>query len=184
LKISHKAGYLSKNNQNVKRLEKINAYFPASKILVPFRDPLQQANSLFSQHQKFVLEQQKDQFVRDYMTWIGHSEFGLDYEPIVSQNLRYPDAGEFDHWLEQWYLTYKFVDVLPMQGKEFYLICYESLCRKSEVWELIQRLLEIQPSTEFDFIESQKDVLPPFDQKLRDKCYDLYEALRHRSLGG
>ena len=118
------------------------------------------------------------------MTWIGHSEFGLDYEPIVSQNLRYPDAREFNHWLEQWYLTYKSVDVLPTQGKEFYLVCYESLCRKSGVWQSILKLLELQPSTEFDFTESQKAVLPSYDRDLRDKCYGLYETLRHRSLGG
>ena len=46
--------YLSKNNQNIKRLEFISEIFPNSKILIPFREPLQQAYSLFLQHQRFI----------------------------------------------------------------------------------------------------------------------------------
>ncbi len=73
LKKNNKTRYLSKNNQNIRRLNLISEIFPCSKILIPFRDPLQQALSLFSQHMKFGKEQNEDTFVRDYMKWIGHS---------------------------------------------------------------------------------------------------------------
>ena len=84
LKKNNKTRYLSKNNQNIRRLDLISEIFPRSKILIPFRDPLQQTFSLYSQHMRFVKAQNADTFVRDYMKWIGHSEFGLDYKMIYS----------------------------------------------------------------------------------------------------
>ena len=60
LKKNNKTHYLSKNNQNIRRLVLISEIFPRSKILIPFRDPLQQALSLFSQHMKFVKAQNED----------------------------------------------------------------------------------------------------------------------------
>ena len=47
LKRNNKVRYLSKNNQNIRRLDLISEIFPRSKILIPFRDPRQQAFSLF-----------------------------------------------------------------------------------------------------------------------------------------
>jgi hypothetical protein len=46
----NKERYLSKNNQNIRRLELISNTFPNSKILIPFRNPIQHAHSLLSQH--------------------------------------------------------------------------------------------------------------------------------------
>ena len=41
-----KERYLSKNNQNIKRVELISEIFTHSKILIPFREPIQHAYSL------------------------------------------------------------------------------------------------------------------------------------------
>jgi hypothetical protein len=46
--------YLSKNNNNILRVSTIKKAFPRAIIIVPFRDPLQQSNSLLSQHQRFL----------------------------------------------------------------------------------------------------------------------------------
>ena len=46
--------YLSKNNQNIRRVKYLSSIFPNSKILIPFRDPLQQATSLLLQHNRFI----------------------------------------------------------------------------------------------------------------------------------
>ena len=40
-----KKRYLSKNNQNIKRLDLINKILPNSKIIIPFRNPIQHANN-------------------------------------------------------------------------------------------------------------------------------------------
>ena len=55
--------YLSKNNQNVKRLNLISKIFPKSKFLFPFRDPIQHANSLLFQHQRSIEHSKKRYFL-------------------------------------------------------------------------------------------------------------------------
>jgi len=183
LKKNNKTRYLSKNNQNIRRLDLISEIFPRSKILIPFRDPLQQTLSLFSQHMKFGKEQNEDTFVRDYMKWIGHSEFGLDYKMIHPSNLLYPNEKEFNHWLEQWYLTYKSVLELSAEHGEFYLIRYESLCNNPKVWGKVKDLLGINQEVKFLFKESKKVIGQTFDNNLSDKCYKLYESLVSKSFG-
>ena len=41
------------------------------------------------------------------MKWIGHSEFGMDYSPIVSKNLKHKNYLKINHWLEQWKYLYQ-----------------------------------------------------------------------------
>ena len=183
LKKNNKTRYLSKNNQNMRRLNLISEIFPRSKILIPFRDPLQQTLSLFSQHIKFGKEQNEDTFVRDYMKWIGHSEFGMDYKMIHPSNLQYPNENEFSHWLEQWYLTYNSVLELSVKNEELYLIGHESLCTNPKVWVNLKDLLSIDQETESLFKESKKAITENFDNNLSDKCYRLYESLVSKSFG-
>ena len=183
LKKNNKTRYLSKNNQNIRRLDLISEIFPRSIILIPFRDPLQHAFSLYSQHMKFVKEQNEDSFIRDYMKWIGHSEFGLDYKMIHPSNLLYPNEKEFNHWLEQWYLTYKSVLELSAEHGEFYLIGYESLCNNPNVWVNVKDLLGINQEIKFLFKESKKVIGQTFDNNLSDRCYRLYESLVSKSFG-
>ena len=59
----HKKRYLSKNNQNIRRVEFISKIFPHSKILIPFRNPIQHAYSLLSQHKRFIEDPKKDKFI-------------------------------------------------------------------------------------------------------------------------
>ena len=54
-----KRKYLSKNNQNIRRLELISKIFPHSKILIPFRNPIQHSYSLLSQHKSLLKTQRK-----------------------------------------------------------------------------------------------------------------------------
>ena len=183
LKKNNKTRYLSKNNQNIRRLSLIHEICPRSKILIPFRDPLQQTLSLFSQHIKFIKVQNEDSFIKNYMNWIGHSEFGLDYKMIHPSNLLYPNEKEFNHWLEQWYLTYKTVFELSAEHGEFYLIGYESLCNNPKVWVNVKDLLGINQEIKFLFKESKKVIGQTFDNNLSDKCYRLYESLVSKSFG-
>ena len=84
-----KERYLSKNNQNIKRVELISEIFTHSKILIPFREPIQHAYSLLTQHKKFIEDAKNDKFISKYMKWIGHTEFGPNYIPIHNQNLNF-----------------------------------------------------------------------------------------------
>jgi hypothetical protein len=180
---NHKGRYLSKNNQNIRRLELISSIFPKSKILIPFRYPIQHAYSLLYQHKRFIEESRRDKFISNYMKWIGHSEFGLDYKMIHPSNLLYPNEKEFNHWLEQWYLTYKSVLELSAEHGEFYLIGYESLCNNPKVWINVKDLLGINQEIKFLFKESKKVIGQTFDNNLSDRCYRLYESLVSKSFG-
>ena len=99
--------YLSKNNNNILRLGSIKKAFPHAFIVIPFRDPLQQANSLMQQHDRFHSMNQADPFIGSYMTWLAHHEFGPDHRPFrFSENpISYP-PNSLNYWLRIWHDTY------------------------------------------------------------------------------
>ena len=176
-----KKRYLSKNNQNIKRLDTIIKLLPNSKILIPFRNPLQHANSLLNQHLKFSEMQKKDNFVRNYMDWIGHSEFGLSYHPFFVKRIHYKDPNIINHWLEQWYLIYSDLIMNFQAQKNVIFICYESLCSNNSVWTRVKSIIEIKNKYDFDFIESRKDIDLAFDQELYGNCIELYDKLEDQT---
>ena len=166
--------YLSKNNQNIKRVELINSIFSNSKILIPFRKPIPHAYSLLTQHKKFIEESKKDKFISKYMKWIGHTEFGPNYIPIHNQNLNFQNDLEINHWIEQWYLTYSNIFQSLKNKKNIYFISYEKLCLNNDYWFQIQKLVNIEKPYDFEFRESKKDISCNIDTELKEKAMSLY----------
>ena len=177
-----KERYLSKNNQNIRRLEFISNTFPDSKILIPFRNPIQHAYSLLTQHQRFIEDSKRDKFISNYMKWIGHREFGPNYIPIHNKNLSFKNDLDINHWLEQWYLTYhNCYEALKHRGN-IYFICYEKLCLSKQYWIDILHLLDIRTTYTFEFKESHKDILLTFDDDTSNKGLSLYAELSQINL--
>ena len=174
--------YLSKNNQNIKRVELINSIFSNSKILVPFREPIQHAYSLLTQHKKFIDDAKNDKFISKYMKWIGHTEFGPNYIPIHNQNLNFDNDLEINHWIEQWYLTYKNAFQSLKNKKNNYFISYAKLCSNRDYWYKIQKLVNIEKPYDFEFKESKKDVSYNLDNVLKEKVMSLYSGLNDLDL--
>jgi hypothetical protein len=177
-----KKRYLSKNNQNVRRVEFISKIFPHSKILIPFRNPIQHAYSLLSQHKRFIEDSQKDNFISNYMKWIGHTEFGPNYIPIHEKNLCFEDNLTINHWLEQWYLTYKHCFDNLKNKENIYFICYEKLCNSNEYWLDVLQKLNITKSYDFKFKESNKDISLEIDEDIYHKGLSLYKKLSQLEL--
>jgi hypothetical protein len=173
----NKKRYLSKNNQNIKRLEFISNTFPDSKILIPFRNPIQHAYSLLFQHQRFIEYSNKDYFISNYMRWIGHREFGPNYIPIFKKNLYFKDNLNINHWLEQWYLTYQSCYENLKNKENVYFICYEKLCNSAEYWLNILQILNIEKVYDFKFKQSNKPVSHLKDEDIARKGLSLYEEL-------
>jgi hypothetical protein len=171
--------YLSKNNQNIKRLKLISKIFPNSKILIPFRNPIQTAYSLLFQHQRFIELSKKDTFISDYMKLIGHSEFGPNYVPIYNKNLRFIDDLSVNHWLEQWYLNYRNCLETYKNTDNIYFICYEQLCYSKEYWIDLLQILDIKETYDFKFKESHKDISIQVDHDISTKGLSLYSELLH-----
>ena len=123
---------MSKNNNNLLRLDSIIRAFPNCIILIPFRDPFQQANSLLNQHNHFTKLQNGDSFVKKYMTYLVHHEFGLDHRPYtlnesINKNI---DKKSINYWLEQWIHVYKYLSKEKFSKKNNILyIDYEYLCK-------------------------------------------------------
>jgi hypothetical protein len=125
-----KKNYLSKNNQNIKRIPKILNSFPNSKMLILFRDPFEVASSIFFQHKSFINLQKESVFIKDYMKMIGHSEFGSTYQEIYNPDkLLFRDSMDINHWLEQWILIYtQIIKEQTLFPKRMKLVSYNKLC--------------------------------------------------------
>ena len=173
--------YLSKNNQNIRRLELISDVFPKSQILIPFRNPIQHSYSLLSQHQLFIDLSKNDTFISDYMKWIGHTEFGPNYIPIHDKHLTFRDHLDINHWLEQWWLTYQHCYTHLAHRNNIYFICYEKLCSSEDYWIDILKLLKIPHLYDFEFKESHKTIRLDINEGIIEEASSLYSKLYDRS---
>ena len=166
--------YLSKNNQNIRRLKIISNNFPHSKVLIPFRDPIQHANSLLSQHKKFIKYSKEDKFIANYMKLIGHTEFGPEYKPIYKKNLKFKNDLDINHWLEQWCLVYQNCFKNHQDKNNVNFICYEKLCSSKEYWFNILKMLDVKNIYDFEFKESYREISSNIDSELANKAKSLY----------
>jgi len=174
--------YLSKNNQNIRRLDLISETFTKSYILIPFRNPLQQAYSLLSQHKRFINNSKKDRFISNYMRWIGHTEFGPNYIPIHQKDLTYKNDMDINHWIEQWYLSYMNCYKTLEFKDNVRFISYEELCSSKEYWFDILKMLKIERTYNYEFKESQKDIHIKVDKNIANKALSLYMDLSNIAL--
>ena len=103
--------YLSKNNLNIARLAAPPPPLRRGTLLVPFRDPVQQAASMRRQHRRFTQLHDEDDFVREYMAAIGHHEFGRSLRPVNFDDWLEgaPDPDRLAFWLRYWIAAYRFV---------------------------------------------------------------------------
>jgi hypothetical protein len=106
--------YLSKNNNNILRIDLIRDAFPKAVIIVPFRDPIQQSLSLLRQHRLFLEASKGDGFVGDYMKWLGHYDFGADHKPPdmsyegIAPLTDYSELN-INYWLALWIVIYSYL---------------------------------------------------------------------------
>ena len=134
-----KSKYLSKNNLNYKRVDLIQSIFPNSIFLIPIREPLQHANSLLNQHLHFSQLQKEDDFIRRYMNYLGHNEFGLNHKPW-NDPINYQDRGKIDYWLEQWFLFYKDIYNKYQSYTNCYFVLYEELTNTNYIKLLLKKI--------------------------------------------
>lgn len=127
--------YISKNNANISRIEVIKELFPTSKMLVPFRHPLSQINSLMKQHNRFLRVHEKDKFSKKYMRWLGHFEFGENFKPINYDswvdNKKIESNIDYDYWIAYW--TAAYAHVLKHKGDNVILVDYDDMLTNREV---------------------------------------------------
>ncbi len=181
LKRYKKNRYLSKNNYNFKRIRLINTIFPNAIILIIYRDPLQQAYSLLKTHIHFCNMQKKEKFVLDYMNFLGHKEFGLNYN-ARNLPLNYTDPLSANHWLEQWYLFYKDIVENIEKEKNVVLISYDELCKTPDIVEKLIKKIDLNPKNDKNFFKlSLKKFENDYDKTTLVKCLEIYELMKNSS---
>lgn len=172
--------YLSKNNQNIKRIDLIRQIFPCAKILIPFRSPLSHSFSLLSQHKQFLDMGRADSFTSEYMRLIGHTEFGPHYRPSNMSMGRYTDALHINHWLEEWHAVYTHViEKYSREVEQVRLVCFEELCTNTQsVWQEISQFIGIQQQ-DVSFELKPIKVTPDLgvDLGLLGSCESVYQKL-------
>ncbi len=181
LRKTHRARYLSKNNQNIRRLKTIRRAFPDSHIVVMFRDPCEQAFSLLKQHQFFNKLHQDDSFTGTYFNLIGHTEFGPYYKPMVSEDTFFKDSRTINHWLEQWLLVYQALAREEVSEERTLFISYESICTDTRFKEKLAKRLKTKPSADFLFKQPKSENLKKVDRLLKEKAVNLYNNLIKRA---
>ena len=168
----NKTRYLSKNNFNYKRINLIKSIFPNSIFLIPVREPLQHAYSLFKQHLHFSNLQKKDDFIRRYMNYLGHHEFGINHISWKKPNT-YNDYQDINYWLEQWILFYESIYEKYNNYSNCKFIIYEKLQEKKFIDDLID-FVEVNFFNDFKFKVSHKNLSLKYDENLYKYAKNTY----------
>lgn len=170
--------YLSKNNLNYKKINLIQSLLNKSIFLIPFRDPEQHANSLLKQHKNFCKMQKENKFIRRYMKYLGHFEFGLDHKSWNSPT-KFSNFDDINYWLEQWNKFYRHLLEKNFNKKNILFICFEKLNSpnfKRNICNFLDINIENTENTE-KFIIKKGQVIANFDNELLVESKKLYNEL-------
>ena len=134
--------YLAKNNNALLRLKSLLQLNSDLAVFMLIRQPLQHAHSLMVQHEGFCDQQKKDPFVREYMDWLGHHEFGEGERPFIfnGKGGQSEQVKDLNYWLERWVNYYSQIEIQD----NLFLIRYEDFLQNPKgVLNLFQSKLSI-----------------------------------------
>ena len=173
--------YLAKNNNSILRLKYLVEAFPRGLVIIPFRDPMAQAVSLHRQHKRFAVN--PDPFIRDYMTWLAHHEFGQDHRPYVIGD-RGPNGSPdaIDYWVSMWISVHRhLLAAAEAGGAAIVPVAYEDLCAgDGMVWHALTCRIGVEPRPA-GFVAAPAPSAPPVSEELLREARVVYGALRSLS---
>ncbi len=175
--------YLAKNNNFLLRYESLRLLNPKFKMVILFREPLLHAASLLEKHKQYQKLQEEDPFVKEYMDWLGHHEFGLGQKPFVFEEQDPPegDKNQLDYWLKIWINYYQKANSLSDDNIHF--VAYERFC--ADPLETLQKIvrafdLSAERLNEKPFVNQRpKPERPNLDSL--NKAEELYQKLLLRT---
>jgi len=182
LKKYNKKRYLSKNNNNYKRINLINSNFSNAIILITYRNPLQHCNSLLIQHKHMCELQKKEKFILNYMNYLGHYEFGLNYK---NWNLseKYKDPFSLNHWLEQWYFFYNQIIKISEKNHNILLVPYDEICNQPSLAKKLVQKIDINHEPDGNFFKiSKKEIKDSYENDILLKCLDIFEKMKNLNI--
>lgn len=174
--------YLSKNNLNYKRIDLINSILKNCIFLIPIRNPIQQSYSLLNQQQNFTFLQKKDSFIKRYMNYLGHNEFGIIHKPWHKPN-NFNNLDDINYWLEQWCFFYKNIFKKYQNKNNCYFITYENLQNQSYLNNFLN-ILQIKNRNCVDlnyFKDKNKKLDLKLDKHINKESIEVYENIKSKS---
>ena len=184
-----KRRYLSKNN-NILRIKKTQEIFPEAKIIIPFRDPVSHAGSLFAQHKKFIELQKNDSFIIDYMNWLGHFEFGLNFKPfLVNESVipkNFEETLQVNYWLKYWIQIHRYL-IENFNEKNVIYLNHESLSKNPrDILLKLEKKLSLEEGSLLNSVNNIKTSkiysAKNLDQNLIIEAEKIYSTLMKKSL--
>ena len=138
---------------------------------------MQHANSLLNQHLRFSQLQKEDDFIKRYMNYLGHNEFGLNHKPW-NNPINFNDLNNINYWLEQWYLFYKFIYNKFQSYENCNFVIYEELDNPNYVEKILEKINSKKNQNinlQFFRNSNKKELNIAHDKKIFDKSKLLYQ---------
>ena len=171
----NKTRYLSKNNNNSNIWNLIVNCFPNALILVPFRNPIEQANSMQKQHLHFDVLHEEDPFSKKYMELLNHTEFGKLHQSWNAP-INFFKTCDINYWLEQWVIYYQNIHGLCSKNARLIPISYEVMCDSDQKFQRFKLLLNLPLNTKkILYNKNRAPVLA--DEKLSASALKIYDKL-------
>ena len=187
--------YVSKNNLNAARIDFLHSHIPDATFIIPFRDPVQHAASLLRQHQNFLKLNRQDPFIAEYMTAIGHFDFGANLRPIDFDgwldSRATIDYGDLSFWIEYWQACYTHLLDRAAECPAVLFVDYDRLCRQPDQdLALLGRALELENldpllhhARDIRSVRTHEVELPNADSGLIESAYSVHARLQSACLG-
>lgn len=181
--------YLAKNNNNILRIHSLKNAFPDAVIIVPFRNPLEHAQSLLNQHKKFLKVHSEEPFSLKYMSWLGHFEFGKNFKPIRveqdSLNFSESDIMRIEFWMDYWTTLYNYL--FSHHARDVIFWDYDEFCRNPENnLRKLGNVMSVDPALLLPFGSqvkcSSSQGYPDKTKDLPNLTVQVYEKLKAVSL--
>jgi len=118
--------YLAKNNNALLRYAGLREHNRTFWAVLMFREPLAHAASLLAMHKRYSSMQTEDPFVKTYMDWLVHHEFGLGHKPFRFDEATQGVEGDplsLDYWLDRWLDYYN--HALTVDGHRLVFVSHE-----------------------------------------------------------
>jgi hypothetical protein len=179
LRHTGKDRYLAKNNNTILRLVPLAQALPHALFLVPIREPLQHAQSLLNQHLRF---RGADPFTVQYMTWLGHHEFGATQRPFLMGPAPASDPGSLDYWLEQWITVYSALDAGATTLGNVRVVPHEDLLDDPAIWPALCRMLGVAVSPLNEVRPTGPREVAAHDPAIAGRARAIYDDMRAAAL--
>jgi len=173
-----KSRYLSKNNNFILRISSVAKQNPDDKFLVMYRNPIDQANSLLNQHNRFS---NISDFDCNYMKWLAHHEFGDPHRPFYfsEENSYEGSVNNVEYWLHRWVDAYAYLLEVFQEGYDNIIpVSYERLCNDNDYWvQLCNKLSLKKEQSPFRRVSTDTSHALISDSELTLRASEIYRQM-------